>query len=194
MSRIRTSLKKHYKLLIFLLIIFIIGLISGFIYFNLINDNIVINLKEELLSLAYNTDNFIFHSIILSLIIIFSFLLIGSLFGLFIYFYEGMSIGFIFGAFLSFYNVSGFIYGLFYCLIFKVVYVLCFTVILIKVLNFSKNIIGYFILKKDMGLRNVAIDNFVAIIKCLFLILINDIILLFMGDNLISIFSFLISK
>jgi len=194
MDQIRTSFKKHHKLLLFLSIVFIIGLFSGFIYFNVVKDSVLINLKDELFSLTFNSNNFVFHSIVLSIVIIFSFLAIGSILGLFIYFYEAMSVGFILGAFFSYYGVSGFVYGIIYNLIFKILYLLCFTVILIKAFNFSKNVIGYFLLKKDGSLKNLAISNFISIIKFLLIIILNDILLLLIGNNLIEMFGFLIGK
>ena len=101
MRKVWTSFNKSKKIILFLFIIFIIGLISGFIYFNLIKESIVIDLKAELFDLTLSFSNLIFHCIVLSIIVIFSFMLIGTFCGLFVYFYEAMSIGFVISAFLT---------------------------------------------------------------------------------------------
>lgn len=194
MNYVWTSLKKHHKIMLFLIIVLVVGLISGFIYFNLVKENIVINLKDELLNLDFNLNNFIFHGIVLSIIILFSFLIIGNVFGLFVYFYEAMSIGFILGSFFSYYGFSGFVYGIIYCFLFKIVYLICLTLILVKVFNLTKNIVGYFLLKKDGVLKELAISNFITIIKLFFVIICSDIFLLFLGNNIMQIFGFLIEK
>ena len=117
---------------------------------------------------------------------------IGSLFSLFLYFYEALSIGFIFAAFFSLEGVSGLFYVLIYVILFKTVYIIFISLILIKSFNVSRNIIGYFVLKKEANLKNLAANNFIDIIKYSVVVLIYDIFLTFLGNNVLSIFSFLI--
>ena len=192
MKNFRTSLKKHYKFIIFLCVLFIIGLVRGLGYFNVINDNLVIDLEKELLNINFAGNNLVSHVIILGILLFTTFLIFGVSLGLFIYFYEVMSIGFIIGAFFNFFNLSGLFYGIIYALVFKGLYLLLFSYLLLKLINVSKNIVGYFVLRKENNLKISAINNFVIVIFISVIILVNDIILILIGDKIMSIFTFLI--
>lgn len=192
MKNFRTSLKKHYKFIIFLCVLFIIGLVSGLIYFNVINDNLVIDLEKELLNINFAGNNLVYHVIILGILLFTTFLIFGVSLGLFIYFYEVMSIGFMIGAFFYFFGLSGLFYGIIYALVFKGLYLLLFSYLLLKLINVSKNIVGYFVLRKENNLKISAINNFVIVIFISVIILVNDIILILIGDKIMSIFTFLI--
>ncbi len=191
MNRVWTSLKKYRKWFLFLNSIFVIGIIAGFIYFNKVNNNIVINFQENLLDIEFNS-NIIYHIIFLAVVIFFSLFVIGSAIGLFLYFYEALSIGFIFGAFFSAAGFTGFLYSLIYVVVFRLVYIFLLSFILIRSFNLSRNIIGYFVLKKENSLKNLAISNFLAIIKCSGIILLYDLFAHFLGNSILSIFDFLI--
>lgn len=193
MKIIGTSFKKYNKIILFLMIIFFIGLVSGGIYFSLTQESIVIDLEKELLNLGYNSNHMIFHIVILSLIIVSSFLVIGNVVGWFIYFYEAMSIGFMISSYLTYFGVSGAMFALLYTLIFKLVYVVSLTIILVKLFYFSKNIIGYLLLNKDNYLKESAIANLSIVIKMVGIIFISDILLVFTGEYITNLFSFLIS-
>ena len=192
MNLIRTSLKKYYKYIIFFISVLAVGLLSGFIYFNLVKGNIVIDLEKELLQMNFSANNMLYHIIILSILCFAVFWVLGIVLGMFLFFYEAMSIGFILGAYFSYFGVSGMIYGLIYSLIFKSIFIILFSVILIKAISFTKNMIGYFLLKKDSSFKNIAINNFITIIKYCFFIIVNDLFLILLGNKIISIFSFLI--
>jgi len=193
MKTIRTSLKKYNKIILFLVIIFLIGLVSGGIYFSLTQESIVIDLEKELLNLSYSSNNMVFHVVILSLIVISSFFVIGNVVGWFIYFYEAMSIGFMISSYLTYFGIKGVLFAFLYTLIFKLVYVISLTIVLIKLFYFSKNIIGYILLKKDSYLKESAVANFIMVIKMFGIIFISDILLVFTGEYLTNLFSFLIS-
>lgn len=187
-----TSLKRYYKYIIFLIAIVGVGIISGFIYFNVVKENIVIDLEKELLSMTFSNNNLVYHFIVLSILCFSTFLILGIVFGLFVYFYEAMSAGFVLGALFSYFGISGFIYGVLHVLIFKSVFIALFSLILIKIINLSKNIVGYFLLKKDSSIKDAAVSNFITLIKYCFFIILNDLFLVFFGNKIISIFSFLI--
>lgn len=191
MKKIWTSLYKARKSLIFLGIIFLIGLLVGIIYFGKVNDTIVSNIQENLLNTHFNS-NIQYHIIFFSIIIFFSFCGLGASIGLFLYFYEALSIGFVLATYFSVGGFSELIFAIIYVILYKFVYVLLLSLILIKSLNLSKNILGYFILKKDCDLKNMAITNFLIIIKYCFIAIIYDIFLEFFGNSILGIFNFLI--
>ena len=193
MDYLWTSLKKYHKLILFLSIILLIGFVSGFIYFSFVKNDIVIDLKSELFNLEYNWINILYHGIILAIIILFSCFIIGNFIGFFVLFFEAMSIGFLLNSFLINYGISGLIYGIIYFLLFKVAYLLCLMILLINLIYLTKNIIGYFLLKKDGDLKELAIKCFLKALKMLGIIMIIDLFLLIVGKNIIGLFSFLIS-
>lgn len=191
MINIWTSLKKHKNIFFFLSIIIFIGIISGFIYFYKVNDSIIINLKTNLTNLSFES-NIIFHIIFLAIILFFSLLIIGPFIGIFFAFYEALSIGFVFGVYYSTMGLSGLMYSVMYILLYKTVYLLLLTKILVASFAVSRNIVGYFLFKKENSLKDSAISNFLVIIKYSIIILLYDLFLIFFGNNIISIFNFLI--
>jgi len=186
-----TSLKKHKKMVLFLNIIFIIGLIVGFVYFYYVKDEIIVNIKDDIIHTSFSS-NIKYHIAFLSLILFFNLLLLGPFLGVFLFFYEAFSIGFIFAVFFSFGGVSGFIYAMVYILIFKLLYVILLDFILIKSFLFLKNYVGYFLLKKDSMLKTYASKNYLSVFKYSVSVIFVDSLVELLGNSILGMFSFLI--
>lgn len=179
------------KSFVFLGIVFLIGVIAGVIYYYKTNESIVTNLQINLTEIKFNS-NIIYHIIFLSIILFFSIFVLGSIIGLFLFFYEALSIGFIITMFFNCFGLSGMFYSIIYVIIFKFVYVLLLSIIVVKSFKLSRNVVGYFVLKKDESFRELIIINFIKIIKLSASILLYDIFLVFLGNYILSIFNFLI--
>ena len=155
-----TYLKEQKKYLIFIGIILLIGLISGVVYYILLNSDIKENITETMI----NYNNFRYNSIIKDLIIM-SNLLVTSLFligiplGLFYLFYEGMSFGVILSIFIVNFKLSGLFYIIFYFLINKLLILLIMTLFIKKIINVGRYVIGMFIYHKDNLIKNKLIIN-----------------------------------
>lgn len=191
MKMLWTSLKKHKKSMLFINIIFLLGLISGIIYFYMVKDSIVLNLQEELLNVQFSS-NILYHIIFLAVIFLFSYLGLGVFIGLFLYFYEALSIGFVLATYFSLAGLSGVLYAIIYVTLFKAFYIFLMSLVLIKTFKLVKSIIGYFVLHKDSDMKDSILISSVNIAKYIIIILVYDIFLIFLGNQILSIFNFLI--
>lgn len=191
MKMLWTSLKKYKKSILFINIIFLLGLISGFIYFYMVKDSIVLNLQEELLNVQFSS-NILYHIVFLAVIFLFSYLGLGVFIGLFLYFYEALSVGFVLATYFSLAGLSGVLYAIIYVTLFKTFYIFLMSLILIKTIKLVKSIIGYFMLHKDSNMKDSILISSVNITKYIIIILVYDIFLIFLGNQILSIFNFLI--
>lgn len=191
MKHIWTSVNRNKNTLLFLNIIFVIGIICGFIYFNYLESEIFINLEKAITNINFNS-NLFYHIIFISVIFLFSILFLGPLIGLFLYFYEAISIGFIIHVFYYYSGISGVIYSVLYVFLFKFIYIVFFAFILLKSMKIFKNVIAFFILKKYDEIKKIIISNYISILKYSVIIFVYDIFIQFCGNSILKIFSFLI--
>ncbi len=189
-----TSTNKKFWL--FLGIIFSIGLISGLIYIYLIpsaNQEII---KTSINNFFQNLDNLRInnigtHVLIIPFLIISAFLVIGIPLGIFYLFYNGFLVGFTISNFTICLGLKGFIYSLVYVLITKLVYLFFLNILITSLIKIGFNV-GKIIVRKKDSSKDIIIFLFKRVIICFLVILLNDIFLLFLGDNLINIFKFLV--
>ena len=86
---------------------------------------------------------------------------------------------------------KGFIFGLIYNIITKLVYLFLLIMLITTLIKISINIINYLV-KKNRFYKDKIIVLFKKALMCIILIILNDIILYFIGNNLINIFNFLV--
>lgn len=189
-----TSTNKKFWL--FLGIIFIIGLVSGLIYIYLIpaeNQEIIktsiTNFFQNLESLHIN--NIGAHVLVIPLLIISAILIIGVPLAIFYLFYNGFLVGFTISNFTICLGFKGFIYSLIYVLITKLVYLFFLTILITSLIKIGFNM-SKIILKRKNTSKDLILFLFKRVIICFIIILLNDIFLLFLGNNLINIFKFLV--
>lgn len=191
MLKIWTSFKMNKNKIIFFTAFSLIAFICGILYFNKVNDTIVVNLNLDLININFSS-NILYHIIFVAVIMFFSFCIAGSIIGLFLYFYEILSIGFIFSLFSSSYGISGIIYIIIFIILYKTVYIFCLSKIVINSLYLSKHILGYFLLKKDEDLKKSVLTTFSTIIKYSIVLFLYDLFLIICGNYILDIFDFLI--
>lgn len=183
------------KIIKFLVMLLIIGILIG-IYIYLIQGKTIkgaISLELSTLNsnVASTKQNMILtHFIIMSIAIILSLIVVGLPLVLFYYFYEGISIGFLIMAFLKYKGGLGLLYALGFCFITKVIYLLIFTYFLVQSLKYGKQIIQN--LKKDK--KEIVYRQIIKCAFALIICLINDLLLYFIGNKLISMLSFLLKQ
>lgn len=188
-----TYLKEQKKYLIFIGIILLIGLISGVVYYILLNSDIKENITETMI----NYNNFRYNSIIKDLIIM-SNLLVTSLFligiplGLFYLFYEGMSFGVILSIFIVNFKLSGLFYIIFYFLINKLLILLIMTLFIKKIINVGRYVIGMFIYHKDNLIKNKLIINLKNGLYLIVIIFVINILLYFITPSIFNYLAFLL--
>jgi hypothetical protein len=180
---LKIYLKKHKYFITFLVALFIISIIIGLILFKTLPDNIKISLsfnltdlKEQLLT--NHISNLSSHLLCLIIISVLSLSIIGYFGALIYYFYIGMSIGFVSAYLMANYGLKGVLFSLTYNIIFKLIFIVILTFILIKLFDIVKNITGFLIYKKNDMLINNFRHNYLSII---ILIIINTFIDFILG-------------
>jgi hypothetical protein len=94
-----------------------------------------------------------------------------------------MSISFTFSVLTHIYGLNGLIFILLYNILFKLLYLILLLVILVKTFYISKAILGYFINKNRINIKNIII----SLIILLILIFINDLIIYYLSNFIMKI-------
>lgn len=165
------------KYLFFVLIIILTGLITGIIYYLLLNSHSL----EKINNVLVNYNNFRYNSIIKDLIIM-SLLLVTSLFvvglplAIFYLFYEAFSLGFLISIFFINYKLSGLIYILLYFIINKLLIFIFLILIIAKLFNIGRYVMGFFFYKREHYYIEIIISNFKNSIYIIIFVLVINII------------------
>ena len=188
---------RHKYLLIFLVVLFVIGLLSGVIlYLKQSEDlkNILVNNLTDIKFQLINNhiSNIIPHLIIITIIVALSFTIIGYLFGLFYLFYIATSISFSVTYLTINHGLNGLIFGFLYNLIFKSIYILAIIFILLKTSFISKNIFNMIFIKNNNTIKLNIKKYIIQIILIIFIIFINDILLYFISSFTLKILTIML--
>ena len=187
------TLLKNKKYLIFMLSIVLIGLIVGIIYY--ISQSI--DVKNRIISIISNYDSFKYNAIfkdliIMSILLVSSFLVIGIPLALFYLFYEGVSIGFLISIFLASFKIKGLIYLLLFLLVNKCLSFLLIFLFIQKIINIGRYVIGLIIYKNETVIKEKVIQNFISSLSYIIIIFILNIFLYFLSSFLFKHLSFLL--
>lgn len=189
----RNILKKYHKYVVFVLFIFIIGLLLGFFYYHFLDEEVKNNLINTIAQHEVFKYNSIFKDlIIMSLILVLSFFVIGIPLGIFYLGYECLSFGFLLSIFYASYKLKGLFYVIIYILINRLLTIILIVIFLYKIINIGRLIIGFFIYKKDASIKDRLISNFKNSLYILLFVLIINIFLYFISPIIFRYLSFLI--
>ena len=189
-----TSLSKKYYL--FLMIIFAIGIILGFIFLIYLDESskdlIFLNINDWLQNLENtNINNIISHILILSSLFILSLFIVGLPLVLFFPFYNGFGLGFTLMTLIDIFGIKGLLYGLIYIIITKGLFLFFSFIFIISLLK-----INILVFKRIFHSQKISKDNLSLLLKrsliCIAIILLGDIIIYFGGTKLITLFNFLL--
>lgn len=183
----------NFSILKFIFFLFIIGFFIGiYVYLNqidIVKESVVTelnNLNTYILNSKQN--NFIFHIILLCILMVASISCIGLPLILFYLFYEGISAGFLLASLYGFKKLSGITFGIFYLSVTKILYLFLITYLVIVSIRYAKEIL--------INLKNNKKDLIInQLIKCFFvliMVLLNDVFLYFLGNKIIKLFITLI--
>lgn len=177
---------KHKKVIVTFAVI--LSILFGVFIFKKLNNNDLQSIITNSNKFEYITINgIIMEIIIFSSSFLLSFTGIGIVILMAYLFFEGMSIGFISAYFVSIYKIKGFVYSICYILTYKAILIFLIIIIILKYMKLVNMIIK--LIKKE----NVNITKTIVNILITFLIIFaNNIFLLFLGDKILNIFSFLI--
>lgn len=184
------------KFLLFVGIVFVMGLVFGICFYSLLE----VGLKESLLETikVYLNEigdvkfNFILsHLAVLSVIIVSVWFGLGLILGLVYVFYNGFVLGFILSMFTIVLGFKGFLFGIVYVLITKGVFLFFLLILIVSVIKIGIDVV-YSLINKGGVLKSNRNLLFKRSVVCLAFILVNDLVLYFWGDKMINLFNFLV--
>lgn len=183
----KTLLKKYF---LFIVIILVMGIISGIIYYYKLDNSVSENVIKSLDNFNINHINNVFnHFTIMAIILILSFFLIGVPISIFYIFYEGISIGFIITIFSIKYGISGFFYAIIFNLYTKLIHLFILSIFIKKIYVISKTIIFNVVKNNSYTNKNILITKFKSCLILIIIIMFSDIIVYFTSYSFLSIFN-----
>lgn len=190
----RTSINK--KLWLLVSIVLILGISCGIFYLFFISSNEKTTIINSITSFFQTLDhikiNYLSnHFLLIPAFIMTAFIGIGTILILFYLFYIGFLIGFIISNFIIVAGFKGFIFGLIYVLVTRLIFLFFLGILTIALIKIS-----YYLFKsifnKRINYKNIIAGQVKRAILAFIIILINDTFLYFLGDNLVNIFKFLV--
>ena len=188
-----TSISK--KMYVFMLVILIIGIITGIVFVIMLDEAtkeiLFLNINEFLQNFSNtNINSGLMHLVILSSLLILSIFLVGGPLLIFYMFYNGFSIGFVVSSITYIFGIKGMLYGSIYILISRLVYIIVLIIFNVNLFKIIKCNIDSLVYKKsNKESLSVFYKRSIVFIG---IILINDVILYFGGGHLVNLFNFLI--
>lgn len=178
---------KYKKLLLFIIVLFLVGIIFGWVYYLKQDDlvkqtimNSIVSLEDNLL--ANRVNNIVNHLCISIFIIILSFTIIGIPIIYFYIFFEGLSIGFSYSIIISIFGLKGFIFCILYILFYKILFLVLVIYLIIRSFRISKNMFGLILYKNSQDIKNNILINLRKVILIFILIFIIDVFTYFLSS------------
>lgn len=186
-------LAKNKKYLLFVLVVLVIGFLTGIIFFLMQNSDV----KSEIINSLSQSSNYHYNAImkdliVCSILLVLSFFVIGLPLSIFYLFYEGLSLGFMLITFLMTYSFKGLIYMHIYILLNKLIPLILMIFFVQKLINIGRLVIGFIIYRKDNYIKEKIILNFKNSLYILIFILIFNIISYFGSPVILKNLSFLL--
>ena len=167
---------KHKKYLMFILVIFVISVLLGFLYYNILNDDVKNNIINTINDSKLINNNYLKDLIIMSTILISSFFIVGIPLSIFYLFYEFFTIGFLFNVFLNVYKVKSLLYILKYIVLNRFIPLIFIIIFIYRIINIGRYVVGL-LLYKDVNIKSKIINNFKNSIYIIILFFIINILL-----------------
>ena len=186
-------LKSNRSVIKFLLMFFITRILVG-IYLYLSKEKLIReSINTELIKMINNLDitrqnNILNHLLIMIVLSVLSLTIIGLPIILIYFLYEGVSIGFLLSSFINYSPIKGMLFGTIFIIISKIIYITILIYLLTNTLKYTKN----FLKRLKMAKNELIINQVIKISFCTTITLINDIILYFIGNKIITIFKFIL--
>lgn len=186
-------LKSNRSIIKFLLMLFITSILVG-IYLYLSKEKLIReSINTELIKMINNLDitrqnNILNHLLIMIVLSVLSLTIIGLPIILIYFLYEGVSIGFLLSSFINYSPIKGMLFGTIFIIISKIIYITILIYLLTNTLKYTKS----FLKRLKMAKNELIINQVIKISFCTTITLINDIILYFIGNKIITIFEFIL--
>ena len=186
-------LKSNRSIIKFLLMLFITSILVG-IYLYLSKEKLIReSINTELIKMINNLDitrqnNILNHLLIMIVLSVLSLTILVLPIILIYFLYEGVSIGFLLSSFINYSPIKGMLFGTIFIIISKIIYITILIYLLTNTLKYTKN----FLKRLKMSKNELIINQVIKISFCTTITLINDIILYFIGNKIITIFKFIL--
>lgn len=186
-------LKSNRSIIKFLVMLFITSILVG-IYLYLSKEKLIKeSINTELIKMINNLDitrqnNILNHLLIMIVISVLSLTIIGLPIILIYFLYEGVSIGFLLSSFINYSPIKGMLFGTIFIIISKIIYIAILIYLLTNTLKYTKS----FLKRLKIAKNELIINQVIKILFCITITLINDIILYFIGNKIITIFKFIL--
>ena len=186
-------IKSNRSIIKFLVMLFITSILVG-IYLYLSKEKLIKeSINTELIKMINNLDitrqnNILNHLLIMIVISVLSLTIIGLPVILIYFLYEGVSIGFLLSSFINYSPIKGMLFGTIFIIISKIIYITILIYLLTNTLKYTKS----FLKRLKMAKNELIINQVIKISFCITITLINDIILYFIGNKIITIFKFIL--
>lgn len=186
-------LKSNRSIIKFLVMLFITSILVG-IYLYLSKEKLIKeSINTELIKMINNLDitrqnNILNHLLIMIIISVLSLTIIGLPVILIYFLYEGVSIGFLLSSFINYSPIKGMLFGTIFIIISKIIYITILIYLLTNTLKYTKS----FLKRLKTAKNELIINQVIKILFCITITLINDIILYFIGNKIITIFKFIL--
>lgn len=186
-------LKSNRSIIKFLVMLFITSILVG-IYLYLSKEKLIKeSINTELIKMINNLDitrqnNILNHLLIMIVISVLSLTIIGLPVILIYFLYEGVSIGFLLSSFINYSPIKGMLFGTIFIIISKIIYIAILIYLLTNTLKYTKS----FLKRLKTAKNELIINQVIKILFCITITLINDIILYFIGNKIITIFKFIL--
>lgn len=198
-KKINLNIFNNKSFLIFLISLFLIGLIIGIIFFKFLDSNDISKIKDNVnnsltLPTNYNYLNNLFlnlkDNISLNLFIfILGISVIGILLILFLYFSEAFSLGFCLASLVNTYKIKGIIASFCYLFPGKILYLINIFLLTFFSVKFSFKLIQYIFLKKDTNLQEEFKKYVKKILICIAISIVIAFISVFIDPFLIKLWT-----
>lgn len=186
-------IKSNRSIIKFLVMLFITSILVG-IYLYLSKEKLIKeSINTELIKMINNLDitrqnNILNHLLIMIVISVLSLTIIGLPVILIYFLYEGVSIGFLLSSFINYSPIKGMLFGTIFIIISKIIYITILIYLLTNTLKYTKS----FLKRLKTTKNELIINQVIKILFCITITLINDIILYFIGNKIITIFKFIL--
>jgi hypothetical protein len=178
----KKSTLKIKNIFLFVFVVFVFGVICG-IFFYLKQDS---TMKDLIVNTPFGDNifslsNIFYHLFFLLIYLFLSFLFLGSIYLLGLFFFEGLSIGFVISIFFNIYKYKFLYYFIGYFLLTKLIYLIILFVIMLKSIIFTKDYFNYLKSKNSLFLKDLK-----YIIILIFISLLNDLITYFVFNRILN--------
>ena len=193
----RTSFRNNKYKLIFLGILFSLGIIFGILLFNAQSDIVKRSISIEMDSFAdmvrnINQNQIIYHLLVLSILFALNFTIIGVLASIFYLFYEGCSIGFSIAIFFYKFNTTGIMFGIIFNIVTKLIFILLIIYVCLLGIKIANKILGSVVLKQNEITHYFIKRHLILFGIILCTSLLTNIIIFFLGSKVLALFLFLL--